>query len=63
MVGVFGGVIEDLTDGAEECTTNEVASIKTRGRIELTTVMFAGNFGLCSGEHRCSSGRGSGPWT
>ena len=63
MVGVFCGVIKDLTDGAEECTTNEVASIETRSRIEVTTVMFAGDFGLAIGDQRCSGGGSSGPWT
>ena len=63
MIGVLCGVIKYLTDQAEKSPTNDVSSIKTSGRIKLTTVMFAGNFGLRSGEHRCSGGRGSGPWT
>ena len=57
------GVIKDLTDGAEESATNDEASIETRGRIELTTVMFAGDFGLAIGDQRCSGGGSSGPWT
>ena len=56
MIGVLCGVIKDLTYRAEECPTNDEASIKTRGRIELTAVMFAGNFCLGSGEQRCSGG-------
>ena len=60
VICVFCGVIEYLTYRAEKCPTNDETAIKARGRIKITSVMFAGNFGLSSGKRVYRGGRGSG---
>ena len=41
MVGIFRYMVEDLTHGIEEGTTNDDASLYLRGRVQVTPVVFA----------------------